>query len=135
MVTNVSINPIDSDVFFCGATTKRAQTTTQQLPNFLLSMEISEMHTKEMPILSTVATSEPDFVTFDDYSNDPTSPYWFRAQQPTVPPCLNELNLPPNPSTILAIMALVRANPTQRDKKYILQSPDPSEPSPFQPHP
>ena len=68
-------------------------------------------------------------VTNGSASNEPTMQYGFGLQLPTIPPSLNNLSLPPNPSIILATMAV--ANPTAEghDKNYSPQSPERSEPS------
>ena len=74
------------------------------------------IYTREMPTLSSVTSPEPDITILADDSNDPTFPYGFGAQQPVVPPSLNDLNLPPKPINILATMVVVQANPTQHDE-------------------
>ena len=84
-----------------------------------------------MPKIFSVSSPEPDIVAPDDDSNDPKLPYGFGAQQPIVPPCLNDLNLPPNPLNVLAAMTVVQQNPTQHEDNYSPQSPEPSEPSPI----
>ena len=84
-----------------------------------------------MPTVSSVAPPEPNIVTLDDDSNDPTIAYEFKAQQPIVPPSLNDFNLPPNPLNILAAMTVVQQKPTQHDNNYSSQSPEPSDSSPI----
>ena len=70
------------------------------------------MHTRETLSISSIIFPEADIVTLADDSNDATFPYGFRAQQPIVTPSLNDLNLPPNPFTTLATMAVVQASQT-----------------------
>ena len=43
------------------------------------------------------------------------------------PPSLNDLNLPPNPSNILATMVVVHQTQSTHDDNYSPQSPEPSE--------
>ena len=62
----------------------------------------------------------------DSDSNEPTIPYRFGSQHPIMPPCLNDLNLPPNPSNVLGNMAVLRAA-----EEHSPQSPEPSIPSPI----
>ena len=81
---------------------------------------------KEVITISTVASPEPRIVTQDSDSNEPTMPYGFGNQHPTVPASLNDLNLPPNPFNMLATMAVIRA-----DEAYSPQSPEPSIPFPI----
>ena len=76
-----------------------------------------------------VASPEPQIVTIDSDSNEPTFPYGFRNQNPIVPPSLNDLNLPHNPFNafnVLATMAVIR-----QDEEEPPQSLEPSDPSPF----
>ena len=50
---------------------------------------------------------------------------------PIIPPSLNDLNLPPNPSNILAKMAAVNHSIDGNGDNYSPQSPEPSDPSPI----
>ena len=95
-------------------------------PAILSSTEISGAMEREVITISSVASPEPRIVTLDSESNDSTIPYGFGSQQPTVPPSLNDLNLPPNPFNVLATMAVIRA-----DDAYSPQLPEPSIPSPI----
>ena len=74
---------------------------------------------RETNTISSVASPEPQIVTIDSDSNEPTIPYGFGIQHPIVPPNLNDLNLPPNPFNVLATMAVMRA-----EEGYSLQSPE-----------
>ena len=76
--------------------------------------------------ISSVASPEPQIVTIDSDSNEPTFPYTFGTQHPIVPPSLSDLNLPPNPFNVLATMAVM-----QQDQEDSPQSPQPSDPSPI----
>ena len=76
--------------------------------------------------ISSVASPEPQIVTIDSDSNEPTFHYAFGTQHPIVPPSLNDLNLPPNPFNVLATMAVI-----QQDQEDSPQSPEPSDPSPI----
>ena len=88
------------------------------------------MHTRRTPARSSVTSRETDIVTRDD-SNDPTIPYGFGIQQPIIPPSLRDLHLPSNPFNTLATMAVVQADPTQREENYSPQSLEPSESTPI----
>ena len=107
------------------------QTSTQgspirkNTPAILNSTEISVAMEREVITISSVASPEPRIVTLDSDSNDPTMPYGFGNQQPLVPPSLNDLNLPPNPFSVLATMAVIR------DDEYSPQSPEPTILSPI----
>ena len=131
MASNLSINSIDSDVFFVQQLSNEPSPQPKIFPNILNSTELTGTHTTEMPTFSSVTSSKPDIVTLDDNSNDPAFPYGFGAQQPFVPTTLNDLNLPPNPFIILAAVTVVQQNPTQCNKIYSSQSPESSEPSPI----
>ena len=77
--------------------------------------------------ISSIASPEPQIVTIDDDSNEPTMPYGFGRQLTIVPPSLNDLNLPLNPFNILATMAVESNTEETNDDNYSPQSPDPSE--------
>ena len=83
------------------------------------------MGTKAITI-SSVASPEPQIVTIDSNSKEPTFPYAFGTQHPIVPPSLNDLNLPPNRFNVLASGVVFRQDQEQRP-----QSPEPSDPSPI----
>ena len=83
------------------------------------------METETITVPS-VASQEPQLVTIDSDSNEPTFPYAFGTQHPLVPPSLNDLNLPPNPFNVLATMAVI-----EQDQEDSSQSTEPSDPSPI----
>ena len=60
--------------------------------------------------ISRVASPEPQIVTIESDSNEPTFSYAFGTQHPLVPPSLNNLNLPPNPFNVLATKAVIQQN-------------------------
>ena len=94
------------------------------------STEISGDDTREMISISSIASFEPQIVTIDDDSNEPTMPYGFGRQLPIVPPSLNDLNLPSNPFIILNTMAVVTQTKDDNEH-YSPGSPEPSLPSPI----
>ena len=100
-------------------------------PIVLNSTAISGDDTREMISISSIASPEPQIVTIDDDSNEPTLPYGFGRQFPIVPLSLNDLNLPPNPFNILATMAIANNTEDANDNNYSPESPEPSEPSPI----
>ena len=94
------MDSMDSNVFFDMQLSNEPNPQRNNSPIFLNSTELSGTHTRDMPTISSVASPEPDIVTLDDDSNDPTIPYGFGAQQPIVPPNVNDPNLMPNPVLI-----------------------------------
>ena len=58
-------------------------------------------------------------------------PFGFGRQLPIAPPSLNDLNLPPDPFTIMATMAVADNTEEATDDNYSPQSPELSEPSPI----
>ena len=128
MAFNTSIDSVDSNVFFVEQISNESSPQRNNSSNILNSTEVSETHITEMPLVSSVASSEPQIVTLNDDSNGPTMPYGFGWQLPIVPPSLTDLNLSPNPFNILATMTVVNQ---EHDKYYSPQSPEPSEPSPI----
>ena len=107
MTSNISMASDDSDVFYVVQSSSEPSPQRHNTPNILNSTEISEQHRARMPSISSTASPEPRIFTIDDNSNEPTVPYGFGRQLPTVPPSLNDLNLPPNPFNILNTTAIV----------------------------
>ena len=129
MGSNLSLNSTDSDVFHVERSSSDQSIPRPNTLIVLKSTEILGDDTRKMIYISSIASPEPQIVTIDDDSNEPTMPYGFRRQFPIVPPNLNDLNLPPNPFNILATMAI--ANNTEDANDYSPESPEPSEPSPI----
>ena len=131
MSSNVSIDSIDSDVFYVEQLSNESSPQRKNNPIILNSTELSEHHTAAMASISSIASPEPHICTINDDSNEPTIPYGYGRQLPIVPPSLNDLNLPPNPFNILATMAIANNNEGTNDDIYLPQSSEPSEPSPI----
>ena len=130
MSSNISIDSIDSDVFYVEQICNESSLRRNNSPNILNSTELSEHHPARTPSISTIASPEPYIFTIND-SNEPTIPYGFGRQLPFVPPSLNDLNLPPNPFNVLATMAIANNTEDANDDNYSPQSPEPSEPPPI----
>ena len=131
MSSNISLDSTDSDVFYVEQISNEPSPRRNNSPDILNSTEQSEHHATRMPSFSTIGSPEPQIVTIDDDSNEPTMPYGFRRQLPIIPPSLNDLNLPPNPFNILATMAVANNTEEANDDNYSPQSPEPSELSPI----
>ena len=123
----ISMVSDDSDVFYVEQSSTEPSPQRHNTPNILNSTELSEQHTARMPSVSSIASPQPQIITINDDSNEPTMPYAFGQQLPIVPPSLNDLNLPPNPFNILATMAVVHQTQNTHDDNYSPQSPEPSE--------
>ena len=95
-------------------------------PAILNSTQLSGAMEPEAITLSSVSSPEPQIVSIETDSNEPTFPYAVGTQHPIVPPCLNDLNLPHNRFNVLATMAVIQ--PDQEDSP---QSAEPSDPSPI----
>ena len=91
--------------------------------------EISEAPATEHIILSSLASPEPQLITIQSDSNEPTIPYGYPRQDPKDPPSLNDLNLPAIPLNILANIEVVHPTAATYDANYNPQSPEPLEPS------
>ena len=131
MASNLSLNLTDSDVFYVEQSSNDQNIPRPNTPIVPYSTEISGDDTQEMISISSIASPEPQIVTIDDDSNEPTMPYGFGRQLPIIPLSLNVLNLPPNPFNILATMAVASNTEESNDDNYSPQSPDPSELSPI----
>ena len=123
MASNSSLNSNDSDVFCVEQSSNDQSIPRPNTPIVLNSTEISGDDTREMISISSIASPEPQIVTIDDDSNEPTMPYGFGRQFPIVPPSLKDLNLPPNPFKILATMAIANNTEDANDNNYSPESP------------
>ena len=117
---------MDSDVFFVEQSSPQGSPIRNNTPAILNCTQLSGAMEPELITISFVASPEPQIVTFDSDSNEPTFPYAFGTQHPIVPPSLNDLNLPPNPFNVLATIAVI-----QQGQEDSPQSPEPSDPSPI----
>ena len=131
MSSNISLDSTDSDLFYVEQISNEPSPRRNNSPNILNSTELSEQHTGQMPSVSSIASAEPRIITIDDDSNEPTMPYGFGRQLPNIPPSLNDLNLQPNPFTILATMAVANNTEEANDDNYSPQLPETSEVSPI----
>ena len=131
MSSNISIDSVDSDVFYVEQISHEPSSQRTNALNILTSTEISQTHTARMPSISAIASPEPQIFTNNDNSNEPTMPYGFGRQLPIVPPSSNDLNLPPNPFNILATMAVINQTEDANDDNYRPQKPETSELSPM----
>ena len=118
MASNLSLNSTDSDVFYVEQSSNNQSIPRPNTPTVLNSTEISGDDTREMISISSIASPEPQIVTIDDDSNEPTMPYGFGRQLPIIPTSLNDLNLPPNPFNILATMAIAKNTEDANDNNY-----------------
>ena len=131
MASNLSLNSTDSDVFYVEQSSNDQSIPRPNTPIVLHSTKISGDDTREMISISSIASPEPQIVTIDDDSNEPTMPYGIARKLPIIPPSLNDLNLPPNPFNILATMAIANNTEDASDNNYSPESPEPSELSPI----
>ena len=125
MASNLSLNLTDTDVFYVEQSSNDQSIPRPNTPIVLNSTEVSGDDTREMISISSIASPEPQIVTIDDDSNEPTMPDGFGRQLPITPPSLNGLKLPPNPFNILATMAVASNTEETNDDNYSPQSPDP----------
>ena len=131
MYRNLSLDSTtDSDVFYVERSSTEGSSIRIDTPTVLNSTELSGAMERETITISSVASREPQIVTIDSDSNEPTFAYGFGNQYPIMPPSRNDLNLPHNPFNVLVTMAVIR-----HDQKYSPQSPQPSDPSPISTRP
>ena len=72
MASNISIDSGDSDVFFVEQLSNEPSPQRHNTPKILNSTELLENQILEMPSVSSIASSEPQIVTLNDVSNEPT---------------------------------------------------------------
>ena len=130
MTSNTSMASSASDVFYVEQTSDEPSPQRTNSPNLLNSTDISQAYAARMPSVSSIASPEPRIFTIENDSNEPTMPYGFGRQLPIVPPSLNDLKLPPNPSNILNTKAVVTQTHDDNDG-YSPQSLKPSDQPPI----
>ena len=69
-ISKVSVDSVDSTVFFVEQLSNEPCAQRNNYPNFLNSTEPSGTHTRELARNSTCPSPEPDIVILDDDSND-----------------------------------------------------------------
>ena len=97
-----------SDVFYVEQSSPERSPIRNNTPVIPNSTQLSEAMDPETIAISSVASPEPQIVTTDSDSNELTIPYAFVAQNPIVPPSLDDLNLPHNPFNVLSSMVVTR---------------------------
>ena len=122
MYRKPSPNSTNSDVFYVEQSSPERSPIRTNTPVILNSTQLSEAMDPETITISSVASPEPQIVTLDSNSNEPTFPYAFGAQHSIVPPSLNDLNIPPNLFNVLATMAVIH-----HDREQSRQSQEPSD--------
>ena len=109
MYHNLSFNSsTDSDVFYVEHSSPERSPIRHNTPIIHNSTQLSGAMDPETITISSVASPEPQIVTIESDSNEPTFPYAFGTQHPILPPSLNDLNLPSNPFNVLASMAVIQ---------------------------
>ena len=72
MAVNLSLNSTDSDFFYVEQSSNDQSVPRPNTPIVLNSTKISADDTREMFSISSIASPEPQIVTIDDDSNEPT---------------------------------------------------------------
>ena len=111
----IAMNPLhsldssstESDVFYVERSLEEDSPIRSNTLAVLNSTELSGALARETISFSSVTSPEPRIVTTDSDSNEPTIPYGFGSQHPTVPPSLNDLNFPPNRFAVLATIGVI----------------------------
>ena len=115
-----------SDLFYVEQSSGEPSPPRSKTPIVFNSKELSDNNSQEIITLSLspIPSSEPQIVTIDSDSNEPTMPNGLGWQLPIIPPRLNDLNLLPNSFNILAIMEVAHPTAEGFDANYSPQSPE-----------
>ena len=132
---NNPLSSTDSDIIYVEKSSTELSAQKNNSSEKLNSTELSRATALEHTFLSSVESPEPQLITIDLDSSEPTLPNGFGGKDPIVSPSLNDLNLPANPFNILATMELVQPSAANHGHNYSPQSPEPSEPSCISTHP
>ena len=97
----------DSDLVYVKQSSNGPSPPRPNTPIVLNSTEMSGNNTREMITKASIAPPGPQIVTIDSDSKKPQCHMdGFGRQLLIIPASLNDPNLPPNPSNILAIMVV-----------------------------
>ena len=95
-------------------------------PDTLNSAEFSGALAKDVVTISSIASPEPQIVTNESHSKEPTMPYGY-GRQPIIPHSLNDLNPPMNPCNVMTLVSPAHRTETQRYPTQVDGSPIHSE--------
>ena len=129
MASNISINSIDSDVFYVEQSSNDPILPRPNTPIVLNSTEMSGNDAREKISISSIASPGQQIVTFDSDSNEPTMPYGLGRQLLSCHQAWT--NLQPNPFNVQATMLVVNATEDRHGENYSPHSAEPPEPSPI----
>ena len=91
----ISVNSFDStdlEIFYVEQLSGKQSPQTNNTPGRPNSKETSGAHAKEIDIISSVASVEPQIVTMNSDSNDSSIPYSYARQDSIDSPSLSDLN-------------------------------------------
>ena len=104
MFRPISLDSLDSDVFHVEQYSGEQSPPRNNTPDILKLTELSGVLAREVFTISTVASSEPQIVTIESVSNEPTLPYGYGIQQSIIPQNFNDLNIPMIPFNVITLV-------------------------------
>ena len=87
----------ESDSFYVEHSTEADSPARNKTAVALNSADLSGAHEKEVITMSSLASPEPQIVTIESDSIEPTRPYGYGRQKEIKPPRHKDHNLPSNP--------------------------------------
>ena len=118
MFRPISPESKDSGLFYVEQSSKEPSPPGPNTAIVFKSTEMTGNNIRERITISSTAPLRAQIVTIDSDSNEPAMPYGLGRQTPIIPPCLNNLNLSPNPFNILATMAVANVAAEGHDENY-----------------
>ena len=108
MIRTKSLESIstESDVFYVERSSGEDSPDRSNTPAVLKSTQLSGALAREVNTISSVASPEPQIVTIESNSNEPTIPYGHGWQVPIIPLSLIDFNLPLNPFNVMTCISL-----------------------------
>ena len=116
----ITSDSTDSDVFNVERSSGDYSSTRIFTPDIFNSTELSGAHAAEVIKFSPVASREPQMVTIESVSKQPTIPYGYERQQTVIPPSFNDLNLPMNPFIIITIVSPAATTEAQQYSTHLM---------------
>ena len=93
MIKINSSDSTDSDVFYVEQSMGEKRPQRNNNPDILNSTELSAAPARELITISTVVSPEPQILTIDPDSIDPTIPSGYERQDPMIPLSLNDFSI------------------------------------------
>ena len=123
MFRPIALDSTDSDDFYVESLLVLYNPPRNNIPDIINSTDFSEAHAKEVRTISSVASPEPQIVTIESDSKEPSTTYGYKRQEATIPPSLNDLNQSMKPFNIVTTVSPASTTEAQQCPTQYVDSP------------